>query len=146
MIVLDTNVLVAGLRSRDGASFAILRLVIAGDAPFAVSVALALEYEDVLTREAQRRASWASHEDLEIVLNALLGAAVLAAPITTRIRPVLPDPGDEMVLECALQTQSDAIVTLNVRDFRGVEARFGIEVVTPGRWLSRRRQGSGDEE
>src|SRR5947209_5957695 len=50
-IVMDTNVLVAGLRSRRGASFRLLQLLGTGRFEIAISVALVLEYEDVLMRD-----------------------------------------------------------------------------------------------
>jgi predicted nucleic acid-binding protein len=50
-ILLDTNVLVAALRSQRGASNRIIRLIVAGDLRMNISVALALEYEAVLKRE-----------------------------------------------------------------------------------------------
>jgi predicted nucleic acid-binding protein len=50
-------------------------------------------------------------------------------------RPFLRDPKDEMVLEVGVEAQADAIVTHNVRDFKGVEERFGIRIVTPGAFL-----------
>ncbi len=55
LIVLDANVLVASLRSRQGTSFQILTLIIEGDPRFQIllSVPLLLEYEAVLKREEQ---------------------------------------------------------------------------------------------
>jgi len=46
-IVLDTNVLVAALRSRQGASYQIVSLIGAGLFRSNISVAVALEYEEV---------------------------------------------------------------------------------------------------
>ncbi len=40
-------------------------------------------------------------------------------------RPFLRDPGDEMVLEVTVGAQASRIVTHNVWDFQGVEAKFG---------------------
>ena len=50
-------------------------------------------------------------------------------------RPFLRDPGDEMVLEVAVGARVATIVTHNVRDFAGVQERFGIRVATPGEVL-----------
>jgi predicted nucleic acid-binding protein len=46
-------------------------------------------------------------------------------------RPQLRDPGDELVLEAAVNGQAAAIVTFNHRDFGTTPARFGIEVLSP---------------
>jgi len=51
LVVLDTSVLVAGLRSRLGASAALLRQVSDGHPQITASPALFLEYEAVLKRE-----------------------------------------------------------------------------------------------
>ena len=137
MYVLDTNVLVAALWSRSGASFRILERAVRGDLAYAVSVALALEYEAVLKRAALREASWASVEDLEILLDTLLGQAKRIMPIRTRLRPALADPADDMVLECAVQAGAEAIVTMNVRDFRRAARLYRVELLKPGELLLR---------
>jgi hypothetical protein len=51
-------------------------------------------------------------------------------------RPVLRDPKDDMVLELAVESQSDFIVTSNLRDFAAAES-FGIEVVTAKQFLQK---------
>ena len=146
MYVLDTNVIVAGLRSRNGASFRLLNLAIEGRLPIAVSVALALEYEAVLFREAHRQVSWATDAELEAILDALLASANLVTPINIRLRPASPDPADDMIIECAVEAGARAIVSMNQRDFRGVRQRFGIEVWSPGalwRSLDEAARGEG---
>lgn len=143
MYVLDTNILVAALWSRSGASFQLVKRAVSGELPVAVSVAMALEYEDVLKRDAMAEASWASVGELDAVLDALLARAHRIMPIRTRLRPLLPDPADEMVLECAVQSGAEAIVTMNVRDFRPASALYHVEVLRPGALLRRLK---GDEE
>jgi putative PIN family toxin of toxin-antitoxin system len=134
-VVLDTNVLVAALKSRNGASFQLLRLV-GPDAPFqpSLSVPLVLEYEMAL-----RRALGAEDERIEPVLDYLCQVADLRE-IYFLWRPFLRDPGDEMVLEVAVGARASRIVTHNVRDFEGVEAKFGIRIVTPGEFLTEVRE------
>lgn len=128
---MDSNVLVAGLFSRRGASFWLLDRAIDGRLPVAVSVAFALEYEDVLFRKDIVIQSWASPEEIDAVLDAILAAAKLVQPIRSKLRPALPDASDEMVLECAVEAGASAIVTMNTRDFLAAAA-FGIDVVKPG--------------
>ena len=132
-IVLDTNVLIAGLRSRNGASFRLLSLI--GDAEFElnVSVPLVLEYEEVTKREA--RALGLTHAEIEDVLDYLCAVAV-HREIYFLWRPVLRDAADDMVLEVAVEAGCDFVVTHNVRDFAGAE-RFGVRVVTPAEFLTR---------
>ena len=47
------------------------------------------------------------------------------------IRPFLSDPDDELIVELALASASDYIVTHNRNDFRDA-GRFGLGVLRPG--------------
>ena len=130
-IVLDTNVLVAGLRSRRGASHRLLRLVGTGRFHHVVSVPLVFEYEDVLRRR-QTRVRLSAME-IEAVLDYLCAAGE-HQPIHFLWRPLLPDPRDDLVLEVAVNGQCSKIITFNHRDFVGSE-RFGIAAITPSAFL-----------
>ena len=129
--VLDTNVLIAALRSRRGASFELLRLI--GDARWRLhlSTALLLEYEAVARREAQH--FWLHPNRIEDVLN-FLAAAGQEHAISFRWRPFLNDPGDDFILELAVAANARYIVTHNLRNFAGVE-NFGLEAIAPARML-----------
>lgn len=130
-VVLDTNVIVAALRSNQGASFQLLEELARRTPRFrpCLSVPLVLEYESAL-----RRVEGLSEEDVEVVLNYLCKIGNLRE-IYFLWRPFLRDPTDEMVLEVGVEAGADAIVTHNISDFRGVEEKFGIRVVTPGTFL-----------
>jgi putative PIN family toxin of toxin-antitoxin system len=140
MVVLDTNVLVGALFSRRGASFWLLEQVVDGRLSIAISVALALEYEDVLLRPAMLAQGWASGEQVSAVLDAVLAQARLVQPIQVRQRPALPDPGDDLVLECALEANAEAIITMNIRDFAGVSKGYGLRVLKPGELVAELRK------
>jgi len=131
--VIDTNVLVAVARSNSGASFEILRLFAAADARWQwnISTALMLEYEAVLKREQHRQG-----RSLRVVDSFLddLAARANHHAIFYLIRPFLNDPDDELILELALASTSNYIVTHNLGDFRDA-GRFGVRVVTPGEFL-----------
>lgn len=130
-VVLDTNVLVAALRSRKGAAYRLLSLVGTGAFEHALSVALAFEYEDVLTRPSV--GITLPRQVTDDILDFLCSAA-RRRRIHFLWRPVLPDPRDDLVLELAVEAQCMAVVTYNVRDFAGSE-RFGIRVLTPQQFL-----------
>jgi putative PIN family toxin of toxin-antitoxin system len=133
-VVLDTNVLVAGLRSRRGASFAVLRLVSDRQVRPLVTTALLLEYEAVLNRTEQRAVHEFSPTDLERLL---AGLASVAEPVERYFswRPQLGDPEDEMVLEAAINGRADALVTYNRRHFESIAARFALQVLSPAELL-----------
>ncbi|OSM04141.1 PIN domain-containing protein [Magnetofaba australis] len=127
--VLDTNVLVAGLRSTQGVSHQLLLLENLGQrfTPL-LSVPLFLEYEAVLKRS--ETGVPLAHQDVEIFLDMVLRHAE-AVRLYYLWRPVLPDPGDDMVLELAIGGNAAAIVTFNTRDFAEGSKRFGIPILTP---------------
>ena len=137
-LVLDTNVVVAAFRSRHGASNWLLEQVANSTVRALCTTALFLEYEAVLAREETRAATGHSLNDVEAIMNAL---AAVAEPVDVRfrIRPILRDAGDEMVLEAARSGGADALVTHNVRDFAPARM-FGIEVATPGEIVRRLRE------
>lgn len=131
--VLDTSILVAALRSRTGASNAVLRMVANGDLRPLVSTALFLEYEDVLKRTEQRRAHGFTAAELDGFLAAFASASE-GVECHFRWRPQLRDPGDEMVLEAAVNGNAQALVTHNIRDF-GPAKTFNLRVITPAELL-----------
>lgn len=135
MIILDTNVLVAALRSRGGQSRVIVRRVLAGELEAGVSVPLFMEYEAVLTRPEHLEAFALSAGEVELFLDGLAG---LLAPIEISYlwRPQLRDAGDEMVLEAAANGCASHLITWNRADFLPAARRFRVEVVTPPEFLS----------
>jgi predicted nucleic acid-binding protein len=133
-LVLDTNVLVAALRSRRGASYRILELVDAREVRPVLSVPLVLEYEAALKR--QPPLVGLSSEDVDALLDDLCELGERRA-VYFLWRPTLRDPGDELVLEVAVAAGCPDIVTHNVRHFAGSE-QFGIAVSTPRQWLTKR--------
>lgn len=126
-IVIDTCVLVSALRSRLGASFALLNLVGTGRFEIELSVPLALEYETVGRRVLADTPL--TDADLDAILDFMCCSARHREVFYTW-RPCLPDPGDDMVLELAVAAGGATIVTFNLADFRGVE-QFGIRVCRP---------------
>ena len=137
-LVLDTNIVVAAFRSHRGASNLLLRHVGNGTVRLLCSTSLFLEYEAVLSRAETRRATGHSLQDVEAIMSAL---AAVAEPVDVRfrIRPLLRDASDEMVLEAARSGGADALVTHNVRDFRPART-LGVEVTTPGEIVRRLRE------
>lgn len=130
-IVVDTNVVVSGLRSRHGAAFLLLAEIGRGRFEIALSVPLVLEYEDALARH--RQVTGLSDADVDAVLDYFCKVAHLQ-PIFFLWRPFLPDPKDDLLAELAVAASCEAIVTYNVKDFTGIE-RFGVAVVPPVAFL-----------
>jgi putative PIN family toxin of toxin-antitoxin system len=130
-IVIDTNVVVAGLRSRNGRAFQLLKLVGTGQFDIHLSVPLVLEYEEVLLRELANLPL--STTDIQNFIDFHCSIAT-HHQIFFLWRPYLSDPKDDMVLELAVKVGCDSVVTYNVRDFLGIE-QFGIRAITPAEFL-----------
>lgn len=135
-LLLDTDVIVAAMRSPTGASAELLRRIDGGRATMLLSVALALEYEAKCMMAEHRLAARLSEADTGVLIDGLIA---LAEPVRSfyRWRPQLRDPGDELVLEAAVNGRADAIVTFNEKDLRDARQSFGIDVIRPGEALRR---------
>jgi putative PIN family toxin of toxin-antitoxin system len=130
-IVIDTNVIIAALRSKRGASSRLLSLLGTGRFDIHDSVPLVLEYEDVIQR--QRAHLGLSNQDVSDFINSLCALAQ-HHEIYFLWRPFLSDANDELILELAVSAQCDYIVTHNLADFKGIE-EFGVKAITPGEFL-----------
>jgi len=131
-VILDTNVLVAGLRSSAGASHALLQAVASGRFELGLTATLVLEYESVLKRPGLVPLVAA---DVDTLLDYLCRIGKCRA-VTFRLRPAAADPGDDLVLEAAVATGSAFVVTLNSRDMQDGAARYGIGLLTPSEALT----------
>jgi putative PIN family toxin of toxin-antitoxin system len=137
-LVLDTNVIVAAMRSPSGASAALLVAARRSELTMLANVALALEYEATCNLAEHRLAAGLNLDEVTIFVDAVLA---IAEPVETHFlwRPQLRDPSDEFVLEVAVNGRATAIVTFNQRDFGSAPARFGIELLIPAEAIRRIR-------
>ena len=128
--MLDTNVLVAALRSDGGASRRILASALDREIDLLISVPLLIEYEAVLSRPEHLTACGLRLEEVGTLLDALLA---VAEPVRLRFlwRPQLKDPADEMVLETAVNGGAERLVTFNLRHLESAAKRFGILAANP---------------
>jgi putative PIN family toxin of toxin-antitoxin system len=131
LVVIDTNVIVSALRSRRGASFKLISMVGDGQFEICVSVPLVLEYETVIKRQARSLGLDAAAVDdiLDFVCQ-----LAHRREIYFLWRPFLKDPKDDLVLELAVESESEYIITYNQRDYAGAD-KFGIKVLTPKEFL-----------
>jgi putative PIN family toxin of toxin-antitoxin system len=137
-VVLDTNIVVAALRSPTGASAELLRRARAGKLTALTSVSLAMEYQAVCLREEHVGASRLSRKEVQTFLDAVI-SFVEPVDIWFLWRPQLRDPSDELVLEAAVNGRAGAIVTFNQRDFEPAARLFGVEPWTPRQPLTKLR-------
>lgn len=126
-IVLDTNIIFAGLYSANGASHLLLRTILDGEIGLVLSTPLLFEYEDVLKRH--QSALDLTDAEIDLVLDQLCAMADFQS-VYFLWRPCLPDAQDDMVLELAVASQVSRIVTFNAKDFAPAY-QFGIQVLSP---------------
>jgi predicted nucleic acid-binding protein len=132
-VVIDTNVLVAGLRSGGGASRAVLRRALGGGLQPLFGNALWMEYQDLLGRPVRGDATTADERRDVLAALAQQGRWVT---VYYGWRPNLPDEADNHLIELALAGGAQAIVSHNLRDLRGGELRLGnLRVLTPAQCL-----------
>jgi putative PIN family toxin of toxin-antitoxin system len=131
LIVIDTNVLVSALRSRNGSSFELLNALLDERFVTVVSVPLVMEYESVLHREGVVPLS---ATQVDAVVDMICAAARLQE-IHFLWRPQLRDPKDEMVLEVAVNADADFLVTHNLSDFEPAK-RFNVKPIGPRAFLN----------
>jgi len=122
-VILDTNVLVAGIRSNAGASFRVLELALREVFTLHVSTPLLLEYEEVLPRQTSLNSTEVTRFLTQLTMIAE------EHEIYFLFRGVLPDDDDAMLLELAIKAQA-LIVTHNIRHFEKAE-KYGIVVLRP---------------
>lgn len=124
-VVLDTNIIFEGLTRRRGSCGIIIDAWLADLIQVYVSDALAYEYADVLSRKLSA-ANW---RQAKVALVTLLSRAQFVA-IYYSWRPTSPDPGDDMVIDCAMNANA-AIITSNLKNFCKAERELGVAVMTP---------------
>lgn len=135
-IVIDTNVIVSALKSRNGFSFKLLSII--DDSHFSVfiSVPLILEYEDVIKRsKSQIKLNFTEISNILDYI-CLIGKKIKIFYLWV---PFLKDPKDDMILELAVESECDYIITFNQKDFKNIE-KFNLKVLTPKEFLKKIRE------
>lgn len=132
---MDTNIIISGLYSRRGASYQLLKATISGELSCALSPLVAFEYEGVIHQRIRDGFLKVTQTDCESILDTLFSMATIVwTPF--RMRPILPDPTDDKILECAISGDCTHIITFNKKHFStDVTAPYGIKVMTAGEFL-----------
>jgi len=128
-IIIDTNIIVAALRSRSGASNKLMTLVGTGKFLPCISIGLILEYEEVLTRKIHNLTKLQVKQFLDYICSESEHARVHFL-----WRSTLSDPSDDMILELAIAVNAKYIVTYNISDFKGIK-KFNVEAIDPKHFL-----------
>lgn len=132
-IVIDTNVILSSLISKKGASYKLVSLIGSGKFEINISVPLILEYESISLEHLDLL--YLEEQDIIDFIDYICTIGK-KCQIFYLWRPFLRDPKDDMILELALNSRSDYIVTYNKKDFKGVEI-FGVDVLTRKEFLEK---------
>ncbi len=110
-IVLDTNVLVAGLLSPFGACGEIVLMVSSGELTLSLNARILAEYDEVLRRPKFNF----ENEKVKVLLDYIVhrGQTVASSPLVNS----LPDPDDETFLATAIASQAACLITGNQSHF-----------------------------
>lgn len=131
IVTIDTNVIFSALYSNRGASHYILRLILDEKIRLALSPQVYFEYQDVLKRKETLEKINLTPEDVDDILD-LIALLAKKHSIYFLLRPNLIDENDNMIFECAFASNSDYLITSNIRDFKNVELKgFGFQIITP---------------
>lgn len=133
--VFDTNVFRGGLRSRRRPEYRCVETIVQARSVPLAPPALFLEYEEVLLRDATLVATGFSKREVEEFLR-ILAALVEPVRVDFDWRPLLPDPDDDKIANCALNGGADCVITSNLRHLRLLEERFAMPVLSPDDFLA----------
>ena len=131
LIVIDTNVILSALQSRLGKSFELISKIGNGMFDYAISVPLVLEYEAILKSHLNKTIY--DDSDIEAFIDYLCATGINTS-IFYLWRPYLKDPFDDHILEVAINSNAQIIVTFNKKDFLDAEC-LGIKILTPKEFL-----------
>ncbi len=135
-LVIDTNVWISALLSKDRASRQIIRLALQNKIEPQISSALFLEYESVMKRASVRKESLLSIQEQEELFDAFLSTCTYNE-IFYLWRPNLKDKNDDFLVELAVASNSRYIITENIKDLKSNELYFDFEVLTAKEFLQR---------
>lgn len=135
MVIIDTNVIYSALRSNLGSSFVLLNAMAEGKVDYAISAALIFEYEDVLKRPENQLVF--TETEIDQILDSIVALGSHHSSYFLW-RPFLKDPKDDMILELAVVSESDRIITHNTKDFNG-STKLGVKAITPLNYLKKEK-------
>ena len=131
IITIDTNVVLAGLLSQNGASHQILKLVTEEKLQLALTTPIVFEYDDVLNRPEIMKMHGLVADQIKDVIDLLVLLADKYS-VFYRLRPNLIDENDNLFIECAFTSNSNYLITSNIKDFTQNELKHNpFVVVTP---------------
>lgn len=131
-VTLDTNVMLSATLWY-GASNKIFRLIENGEIELVLSEEIIDEYANVMYYDEIQDKIKEHNLELMIIIEDLVALSTIVIP-TRKINAVLEDPNDDKILECAVEGESDYIIT-NDKHLLKLKEFEGIKIVTPDYFL-----------
>ncbi len=138
-VVVDTNVVVAGLLSPHGPPGEIVRMIASGSLSLCFDARVLPEYADVLARP---KFGFDPHQ-VKLVLEQVRGEGHVVA--SDPLPDKLHDPDDQAFLEVALAGGARCLITGNVKHFP-LSKCCGVKVLSPSLFLEFYRQETKREQ
>ncbi len=120
------------MKSRNGASYKLLYDTQRDKLQQNISSTLIFEYESVAKRAEMNVVL--THDQVDSIIDMLCKWSN-HCQVYFLWRPFLKDANDDFVLELAIESNSQYIITCNVKDFKGIN-KFDIKVISPKEFLS----------
>lgn len=138
-IVVDTNIIINVLLSpsKSSASFKIIELCLLGKLTPQISTPLFIEYADVTSREKIITKSSYTKREINQILDGFLHTCEWKK-ISFLWRPNLKDESDNHLVDLAVASNADVIISYNLRDLTSGELRFHWQSMTPEQFLKER--------
>lgn len=133
-IVIDTSVWISALITKDSEARELLRFVFQKKVIPQMGETLFKEYESVMKRKKIQALTPLSADEQTELFNAYL-ATCRWNDIYYTWRPNLKDEGDNFLVELAVASGAEAIITYNTRDFKNAELIFSHKIITPQEYI-----------
>jgi putative PIN family toxin of toxin-antitoxin system len=135
LLTLDTNIIYQALMSRIGASYFILQQVRNRKIQIALSLPVFIEYQDVLKRDKSLKDFELQLKDIDKFLRFIAYIGKIFE-IYFLLRPNLKDEKDNKIVELAVTSQSNYLITSNIRDFKNAELKYEqLKIITPSKFV-----------
>lgn len=135
-VVIDCNIFISAILSKDGMAREVLKSIFQDKIIPQMGQKLYSEYEDVLSREEIIKQSKLTADEIDELLNAFMNASIWVDSYYLW-RPNLKDESDNHLIELAVASNSNYIITHNKKDFENSELQFDIEIVTAYEFLQK---------
>ena len=133
-VVIDTSVWISALITKDSSARELLRLAFYKKIFPQMSEALFHEFEMVMKREKIQELTPLGITEQTALFNAFLSTCRWNE-IYYMWRPNLSDEDDNFIIELAVASGAEAIITYNLKDFTNAELSFSHTITTPENFI-----------